>query len=67
MRITTHGKHRGRIELVAAELRVLQKAVDLLSDLESFGGLAVTDQARVARDSLALVVETLTHEEPVSA
>lgn len=67
MRITTHGKNRGKIELVAAELRALQRAVNLLSDLESFGGYAVADLAKEARESLASVIATITNEEPVSA
>lgn len=63
MRVTTHGKHRGRIELVAAELRTLQKASDLLADLESYGGLAVSDLAKEARNGVASVIAVLTHEE----
>lgn len=64
MRITTHGKNRGRIELVTQEMRTLTKAHSLLCDLESVPSIEIVAMAREAREALDAVLDKLTYKEP---
>jgi hypothetical protein len=49
MRVYTHGKKRGEMQLLSSELRLLEKADDLLNDI-----------AKYRSDELAIIVVEIT-------
>lgn len=66
MKIYTHGKKKGLIELLANERRALETAHSLLCDIEAHGNAEVMEVAAAASNGISAVLDKLAQKEPVT-
>lgn len=63
MRIYTHGKKKGCIELLVSEQRLLERAHSLLCDIEAHANVELADSSNAAMESLGVILEKVMDKE----